>query len=668
MDKFEQGKFLGYLANLLGSKEFVRERFFKIFEWHLEHGRKFVPYNWNLQTIGIADSEVSLFDVDDLSKEEKKHILKQVPLFRQKISEKSYFALRAQKSNMEICLLNLQKILGLGVEEKESLGLMVRYSMDADMKDVFDDIFRCGFLKAEYVKEMTGFSKDAVDRILGYESKIIKNGLIEVDYDGDISLTKFCQKIFIQKLTTQKALYRFVLGEELSANLKWDDFGHIADKDFCWRLLKNAFAAKETGINILLYGEPGTGKTEFAKTLCEKAEVPLYALGERMEEDNRRKYLELSQQIVRPGENVCLLIDEADDVFLEKKIIVNRMLENNNVPRIWIINCIEGLDKAYLRRFSFIMHFKKPDLQVRAKIWQKAFRDGKIKVTAKTAEEFAQIYSLPPSFIVAAVRSVKLAGGGLTEIRNCLNSLEQAYTDEEKTVHTSKNTDFNPALLNTDTDLELLAGRLSNLKKTNFSLCLYGASGTGKSAYAEYLAKRLGLNVIKKQCSDLISKFVGETERNIALAFREALENGAMLVFDEADSFLGDRGAAVRSYEVTQVNEMLVQMENFPFPFVCTTNLMDKLDKACLRRFTFKVRYEFMTEEQVKKAFYFFFKKKVTNCGSLARVTPGDFAVVKNKAEILGLSGNVKELVKMLEQEQSVKDLDSESTRRLGFV
>jgi transitional endoplasmic reticulum ATPase len=76
-----------------------------------------------------------------------------------------------------------------------------------------------------------------------------------------------------------------------------------------------------------------------------------------------------------------------------------------------------------------------------------------------------------------------------------------------------------------------------------------------------------------------------------------------MLIIDEADSLLSDRREAVRSWEVTQVNEMLTWMENHPLPFVCTTNLMDRLDQASLRRFTLKLRFEPLTPAQAALAF-----------------------------------------------------------------
>ena len=171
--------------------------------------------------------------------------------------------------------------------------------------------------------------------------------------------------------------------------------------------------------------------------------------------------------------------------------------------------------------------------------------------------------------------------------------------------------------------------------------------------------------VIKKKCSDLLTMWVGGTEQNIAAAFNEGKENQAVLIFDEADSFLQDRSKAHNSWEVTQVNEMLTQMESYPYPFVCSTNLMASLDKASLRRFTFKVAYDYMTPEQSNLAFKHFFNFSDVDLSHLNSLTPGDFVVVKQKAEILGLSDNIAELIKMLESEQLNK---SPVQHKIGFL
>ena len=192
-----------------------------------------------------------------------------------------------------------------------------------------------------------------------------------------------------------------------------------------------------------------------------------------------------------------------------------------------------------------------------------------------------------------------------------------------------------------------------------FSLCLQGPPGTGKSAFARYLAERLGLEVLQKRTSDLLSPWVGETEQQIAAAFAEARDAQAFLIFDEADSLLGDRRNAHRSWEVSQVNEMLTWMESHPLPFACTTNFGEHLDPATLRRFVFKVRLDYLTPTQIEEAFqaYFFLPAP-------AGLTPGDFAVVHRKAWFLGKHGEPEALSDMLCAECDAKP---DRRRPIGF-
>ena len=218
--------------------------------------------------------------------------------------------------------------------------------------------------------------------------------------------------------------------------------------------------------------------------------------------------------------------------------------------------------------------------------------------------------------------------------------------------------------MNTDLDTKKLTQQIKNCKKINFSLCLYGEPGTGKSLYARYLAKELGIEVVFKRASDLISPYVGETEQNIARAFSEAKSKKAMLIFDEADTFLQNRNNAVRSWEVAQVNEMLTWMESHEYPFVCTTNLLETLDEASLRRFTFKIKFDFLTKEQVNEAIKHFFNIENTNV-NINGLTAGDFATVKKKADFLNIS-DIDEITNMLYDEVKLKH-SKELKSRIGF-
>ena len=106
-----------------------------------------------------------------------------------------------------------------------------------------------------------------------------------------------------------------------------------------------------------------------------------------------------------------------------------------------------------------------------------------------------------------------------------------------------------------------------------------------------------------RRASDLLSCWVGATEQNIARAFEEARKDDAVLLIDEADSFLQDRRGAGHSWEVTQVNEVLTQMENFEGVFIATTNLIKTLDQAALRRFDMKLLFKPLTARQSRELF-----------------------------------------------------------------
>ena len=130
-----------------------------------------------------------------------------------------------------------------------------------------------------------------------------------------------------------------------------------------------------------------------------------------------------------------------------------------------------------------------------------------------------------------------------------------------------------------------------------------------------------------------------------------------MLIFDEADSFLQNRNNAGHSWEVSQVNEMLTWMESHEYPFVCTTNLLDTLDEASLRRFTFKIKFDFMNAEQVNLAVKHFFNIEDASL-NIKGLTAGDFSTVKKKADFLNIT-DINEIAKMLQDEVKLKNTKS---------
>lgn len=242
------------------------------------------------------------------------------------------------------------------------------------------------------------------------------------------------------------------------------------------------------------------------------------------------------------------------------------------------------------------------------------------------------------------------------------NGMPQAQQETPEEEEPKPKLKFDFGMVNCNMNLKDLTEKLKNSEAKNYGILLYGESGSGKSYYGQYLAQELDMPIIKKRASDLIDKWVGSTEKNIQAAFKEAKQKKAVLLFDEADSFLFDRKYAQRDFECASTNELLTQMENHPYPFIMTTNLKEKIDKASLRRFLFKIKYEYMKEENVAAGVKTYFGKtfKLTKeqLKELKYLCAGDFSVAKRKMDVLENGEYTNEKIyEYLKAEQDEKDI-----------
>ena len=341
---------------------------------------------------------------------------------------------------------------------------------------------------------------------------------------------------------------------------------------------------------------------------------------------------------------------------------MNRLLEQNGAPTLWTTNLTDEINPSILRRMMFAMELRMPPPKVRARIWARQLSRHGIEADAKDALALATEFDATPGVAAGATAAAKL-GGGLDTVRHGVRNLSRVLSCEKPSQRSPEK--FDPTFIRADQDLIRLADRLVKKDERRFSLCLQGPPGTGKSAFVRYLAERLGLEIMQKRASDLLSMWVGGTEKNIARAFADARSQEAFLVFDEADSLLADRRMAQRGWEISQVNEMLTWMESHRLPFACTTNLVEKLDPATLRRFTFKIKLGYLTTDQAAEMFRAYFNRTPPKeLAALSVLTPGDFAVVRRAVEVLDLAQDARALVDMLRTECEAKP---DQTRKSGF-
>ena len=526
----------------------------------------------------------------------------------------------------------------------------------------------------DFLASICHMSVEQIKQSLAINGPFFNSGIFVKTF-SDCELSPMFKKTLNMQFETPRDVKNELLGAPLKTDLTSDNFDYMANDYECIKnILEQAIKNKTTGINILLYGLPGCGKTELAKSVCSSAGLCLYSTSVKSEEkDSRLSNLAQTQQLLKNDNEAVVLFDEAEDVFSllpffkssPSKLYINNRLEHNKKPVIWITNKINDMDRAYIRRFTLAVKVTDPDERAKTNAWQRVFDKYDFKISDTELAKLIKKYSVPMSLVDTAVKNAKMLNDEKM-LEYTLDNLTNAMTGVTPANKISNGVKFDPNLLNTDKNLEELANQICNKKVMNFSLCLYGAPGTGKTAFADYLGEKMGLNVIKKRASDILNAYVGGTEKNIAAAFSEARAKKAILVFDEADSFLQDRSRAVRSWEISCVNEMLTQMENAEYPFICTTNLMDNLDKASLRRFSFKVKYDFLKPEQIVCAFKDFFGKDVSlnQISNLVYLTPGDFVTVKKQSEFMDIN-DVNVLIKMLADEQQTKKMSN--TQKIGF-
>lgn len=234
--------------------------------------------------------------------------------------------------------------------------------------------------------------------------------------------------------------------------------------------------------------------------------------------------------------------------------------------------------------------------------------------------------------------------------------------------------------IRSEVPLEQIVAAVARFSKTRrssevtprLSILLSGPSGCGKSEFVKYLGERAGKEVVVVTASDVLRALVGETEQRIADVFREAAEKNAILFLDEVDSLLYDRKTAHYGWERVQTNELLIQMERFTGVLVCATNLVEQLDAAVMRRFTFKVQMAALDDDGKVKFFSRYFKSELTaderrRLLSIPNLTPGDFRTVRERLFFLaGKNGadNARRLA-ALEVESAAK---KDSRAHIGFA
>ena len=593
---------------------------------------------------------------------------------------------------------HISDMIGLSDLEKETLAFVVLLQACSVLRDCVEALNeQTSASVCEQLALVLGVEQTEMRTVLRNESPLCAAGLLtvdrtETDMSDMLSLLNGLDTALLDEPTDGHHLFRQYFQTSTPPQHPVDAFPHLKDDLGVLRRILNAARQQETqGINILIYGASGTGKTAFVRALGTSVNAPLFEVSHETDETNLkeehfrfRSYL-LSQRVLAKNIGSLILFDEVEDVFPDSvvpflgrtkssgryKAWTNTVLESNPRPAFWLCNEAQQIDQAFRRRFTYALEFRTPPRSVRHSMLKQ--RLHQLPVRPEWIEQVTQNRHLTPALIeqagkiVALAKHENVATAEALATRTLRHSLEALGLPPDYLVTgDAPPLAYRPELLNPSHDLTALTQGLKARPKGR--LCFSGPPGCGKTAFAQHLAEQVDKPLLQKTASDLLNYYLGETEKNLAAMFREAEDEDAVLFLDEADSFLQDRTSAHRSWEVTQVNELLKQMEQFDGLFICATNLMDRLDPAVHRRFDLKIQFDYLKSDQAGKLFIrvladfqgYTRPRRSTESvkmrlSKLSTLTPGDFATVVRQARALGTRYDAEQLLSALEAECRAK-------------
>ena len=340
-------------------------------------------------------------------------------------------------------LVTLGALLELTPLDASILRLCFEVNTDPMLEELYNALHDLGFSRQRGgVAVLLGQPIETINEALRTGSRLERFGLIEPARERGATLELAAHVTAVledPRPLTATELRERLLPAARGTELSLDDYGHVSDAALALEVVRRALKSGRPGVNVLLYGAPGTGKSEFARVMAAGCGASLQSVEVRESGDVATGRIARLRTVlqVAPRSGTLVLFDELEDLFTRSGFLVesmtprmskqsfNELLETNPVPVVWTTNRVQGMDPAFLRRFTCAVAFRPLGARQRARVLERKLGG---RMTEGDVRAVALRYSASPAQLNAAVETSRmLSDGAVTRA-----SLEQVLAPVER--------------------------------------------------------------------------------------------------------------------------------------------------------------------------------------------------------------------------------------------